>query len=76
MIVAKKVIKKHFNKNLIMSAEDERWFQSSNKCGIRNKLFTDEDKKVREHDHITGKYRGSHYFGGGNNTIVTSYKII
>ena len=27
-------------------------FQSSNKCWICNKLFTEEDKKVRDHDHI------------------------
>ena len=33
-----------------------RRFQSSNKCWICNKLFTEEDKKVRDHDHITGKY--------------------
>ena len=50
---------KHFNKNLVMSVEDETRFQSSNKCWICNKLFTDEDKKVRYYDHITGKYRGS-----------------
>ena len=42
-----------------MSVEDEKRFQSSNKCWICNKLFTDEDKKVRDHDHITGRYRGS-----------------
>ena len=24
-----------------------------------NRLFTDEDKKVRDHDHMTGKYTGS-----------------
>ena len=28
----KKVIKKHFKKNLVMSAEAEQRFQSSNKC--------------------------------------------
>ena len=49
----------YFNKNFIMSVEDEKRFQSSNKCWICNKLFTDEDKKVRDHDHITGRYRGS-----------------
>ena len=38
-----------------MSVEDERRFQSSNKCWICNKLYTDENKKVRDHDHITGK---------------------
>ena len=45
-----KVIKKHFNKSLIISVEDEE-------CWICNKLFTDEGKKVRDHDHIKGKYR-------------------
>ena len=55
----KKVIKNHFNKNLVMSVEDERIFQASNKCWICKKLFTDEDKKVRDHVHITGKYRDS-----------------
>ena len=55
----KKVMKKHFHKNLVMSVEDERRFQSSNKCWICKKLFTDEDKNVRGHDHITRKYRGS-----------------
>ena len=34
-----KIIKKHFNKNLIMCAKDEERFQSSNKCWICNKLF-------------------------------------
>ena len=55
----KKFMKVHFNQNLIMSEESEKKFQSSNKCWICNKLFTDEDKKVRDHKHVTGKYRGS-----------------
>ena len=58
MIIAKSD-KKHFNKNLVVSVEDVRRFQSSNKCWICNKLYTDEDKKVGDNDHITGKYRGS-----------------
>ena len=53
----KKVIKRYFNKNLVMSVEDETRFQSSNKCWICNKLYTDEDQNVGDHDHITGKYR-------------------
>ena len=39
-----------------MSVEDEKRFQSSNKCWIYNNLFTDKDKKVRDRGHITGKY--------------------
>ena len=36
----KKVMKKHSNKNLIMTEEEEK-FQSSNTCWIREKLIDD-----------------------------------
>ena len=39
-----------------MSAEDERSFNSSNKCWICNKLFAAGENKLRGHDHVTGKY--------------------
>ena len=52
------MIKVHFNKNVIMSAEEER-FQLSNNCWIFDKLFDVGDGKVRDHCHITGKYRGA-----------------
>ena len=52
-------MKKHFNKNLVMSTEDEQRFQSSNKCWTCDKLFDVADNKVRDHCHITGNYRGS-----------------
>ena len=59
----KEMIKKYFNKNLIMSAEEEEEeeerFQSSNSCWICDKLFDVTNDKVRDHCHITGKYRGS-----------------
>ena len=42
-----------------MPAETEERFQSSNKCCIWNKLFDAGDNKVRDHCHITGKYRRS-----------------
>ena len=41
----KKVMKKHFNKNLIMSEEEEQ-FQLSNMCWICEKLIDDDDEKV------------------------------
>ena len=31
--------------------------KSSNKSWICNKLFVEGDNKVRDHDHVTGKYR-------------------
>ena len=54
----KKVMKKHFNKNLIMSEEEEQ-FQSSNTCWICEKLIDDDDEKVRDHCHVTGRFRGA-----------------
>ena len=53
------VTKKHFNKKLGKSAEDEERFQSSNKCWICDKLFDVGDNKVRDHCCITGVHRGS-----------------
>ena len=43
-----------------MSAEEEeKKFQSNNICWICYKLFYAKDNKVRDHCHITQKYRGS-----------------
>ena len=51
----KKVIQKHFKKNLVISAEDEQKFQSSHKCWIYDTLFDVGDNKVRDHCNVTGK---------------------
>ena len=59
MITAKKIMKKHFNMNVVMSAEEEERFQLSNSCWICDKLFDVGDDKVKDHCHITGKYRGA-----------------
>ena len=55
----KKVIKKHFNKNLIMSEKEEGQFQSSTIWWIFEKLIDDDYEKVRDHCHVTGKLRGA-----------------
>ena len=54
-----------------MSVEDGKRFQLSNKCWICNKLFTNEDKKVTDHDHITGRYRVSAYSNCNINLRLT-----
>ena len=55
----KKVMNKHFNKNLIMTEEKEQQqFESSNTCWICETLIDDDSEKVRDHCHITGKFRG------------------
>ena len=55
----KKVMKKEFNKPLRMTKDDEKKFQKAEECHICNKKYIDKDIRVRDHCHITGKYRGS-----------------
>ena len=55
----KKVMKKEFNKPLKMTKEDEEKFQKADECHICNKKYNETDVRVRDHCHITGKYRGS-----------------
>ena len=52
----KKIMKKHFNKDLIMR-EEEYLFQQSNSRWICEKLVDNDDEKVRDHCHVTGKVR-------------------
>ena len=56
-----RVMKKHFNKNLVMSVEQNEEFEKSNVCWICGKLIDIGDNKVRDHCHIkTGNnYRGA-----------------
>ena len=44
---------------LIMNEEEEYLFQQSNSCWICKKLIDNDDEKVRDHCHITGKFRGA-----------------
>ena len=57
------VMQEYFNKPLKMTAENERDFQNSSSCYICGRKYKPEDENengpVRDHCHITGKYRGS-----------------
>ena len=53
------VMKKHFNKELVMTKEDNEDFKNSTKFWIWDNDYIDTDVKVRGHCHIIGKYRGS-----------------
>ena len=55
----KKVMKRLFNKNLIMSDEEKYLFQRSNTCWICEKFIDSDDEKVRDHCFVTGKFRGT-----------------
>ena len=73
----RKLIKKHFEKNLIMSVEEEERFQLSNSCWICDKLFDVGDDNVRDHCHITGKYRGAaHWSCNINLKLSTKVPVI
>ena len=64
-------MKKHFNKNLIMSEEEQYLFQQSNSCWICKKLIDNNDEEVRDHCHVTGKYRGAAHWSCNINLQLT-----
>ena len=67
----RKVMNKHFNKNLIMSEEEEHLFQQSNSCWICKKLIDNDEEKVRDHCHVTGKFRGAAHWNCNINFQLT-----
>ena len=52
-------MKKHFNKNLIMSEEEKHLYQQSTSCWICKQLIDNDEEKVRGHCHVNGKFRGA-----------------
>ena len=67
----KKVMEKHFNKNLIISEEEQQQFQLSNVCWMCKKLIDHDDEKVRDHCHVTGKFRGAAHWSCNINLQLT-----
>ena len=55
----KKVMKYKFNKPLKMATQDEEIFKKADECHFCGKKYSAKDVRVRDHCHITGKYRGS-----------------
>ena len=55
----KRMVKKHFNKNLRMTVEDMDDFNRSNKCYICNEKYVEGVKPMKDHCRITGRYLGS-----------------
>ena len=52
-------MEEYFNKNLIMTEDEENLFQESNNCWICKKLINNDEEKVRHHCNVTGKFRGA-----------------
>ena len=67
----KYMMKKHFNKDLIMSALENEEFERSNIYWVCGKLIDISNNKVRDHCHITGKYRGSSHFSCNINLKIS-----
>ena len=63
-------MKDQFNKNL-MTEKKEYLFQQSNSCWICKKLIDNGDEKVRDHCHITGKFRGAAHWDCNINFQLT-----
>ena len=52
-------MKKHFNKTLEITVAEEMEFKQSDSCHICGIKYKPCDVRVRDHCHITSKYRGS-----------------
>ena len=68
------VIKENFQKPLIMFKKDED-FQKAKKCWICQKRYKANENPVRDHCHITGKYRGSAHNTCNLRLQISSEKI-
>ena len=53
-------MKKYFNKELVMNKGNNEEFKDSIKCCVSDDNYIDNEVKVRDHCHITGKYRGTY----------------
>ena len=53
------IMKKHFNKELVMTKEDNADFRYSTKYWICDTTYVEDNVKVRDHSHMTRTYIGS-----------------
>ena len=71
------IMKRYFCKNLIMSAEETELFEMTNICWSCVKVIENTDDKVKDHCHITGKYRRvAHYSCNINLKITKNVSVI
>ena len=56
---------------MIISEEEEHLFQQSNSCWICTKFIDNDDEKVRDHCHVTGKFRGAAHWSCNINLQLT-----
>ena len=49
----------NFSKKMVISPQEQKDFLNTEFCWICQKKFKKDEKKVRDHDHFTGKFRGA-----------------
>ena len=68
-------VMKKFNINLVVTAEKNEEFERSNICWIFGKLI-DFDDTVRDHCHISGKYRGCAHWSCNINLKISKTLVV
>ena len=59
-----------------MSEEEQHLFQQRNSCRIGEKLIDKGDEKVRDHCHITEKFRGAAHWSCNINLQLTKKVLV
>ena len=62
----------HFTKPIEMTDEDEKSFKRAKECHICKIPYITGDVRVRDHCHVTGKYRGSAHEDCNLNFVLTN----
>ncbi|XP_072376726.1 uncharacterized protein [Diabrotica undecimpunctata] len=61
---------KHIKPMVSLTREENKNFQNAIKCSICQKSFSSFDKRVQDHDHLTGLYRGA-----AHNSCNLNFKV-
>ena len=59
-----------------MIVEEEHLFQQSNSCWICKILIDNDQKKVRDHCQITGKFRGAAHWDCNINFLMSLINLM
>ena len=61
---------------MVITEQEKYLFQKSNNCWICRKLIDNDDGKVRDHCHITGKLRGAAHWCCNINFQLTKKMLV